>query len=704
MPSSEDSNKALNDAAAEVVQILVQAMKTKGQMGQLSMAMEMANIMSATKISPVLLSAAMELKEHCDPVSRLSFVSMPIWTNIVMNDPHIKNHPLHVKAHNYITPANQVSLSSPSSQLSALVGIVDGTAQPPALPAAKLKLKPKPVPKKKPAKLSLEGDGIEVVDGAQAVTKDGALTKVIPTIGELESQLVVIRGKGKVREKITVLPADVDAHAGKDVAPTDVPLRQKPQPNSKDLEGRRDLESQDVTVRRKGKGKEVVPLEHVAEGLGHGRPQKRHRDASSSRPPTKRNIASSRPPATDEAGPTCMPRVDESGPPTPDTVRTHTGKQHKSVNHSSMPMEEVEVGQTEHVQAKTKTTARRELEPPCTTCLIKFVTDIEHRCQLSVAKDLELALCLELAPGLVLFRPADHAPDDDEDMLLSDDSAAAPTDPPPTMSVPAIATISLVPSSSPLPKSSQTLKWRVLPPPETQRSPVMSDTMDIDLSGDAVVKELEAMTLKMGDSASPVEKNHGLQAVINSLKTELTELCARHTASTLLILNMNVRLAEQETSIQNLEAMRDELTALQQDVKDMQVESHSREEQLRTPKAKLAEQAHSTSILQEAYESLRQCVMPNVSIPPAFSNTMFLPIPSYSTPYSQGFSAGQAQAMEHLYTNITPGPSTAAGMSVAHAASSSGQNGVAGSSTNQNASSSHLRRVFSESASGTGPL
>ncbi|KAG1852092.1 hypothetical protein DFJ58DRAFT_841955 [Suillus subalutaceus] len=232
----------------------------------------------------------------------------------------------------------------------------------------------------------------------------------------------------------------------------------------------------------------------------------------------------------------------------------------------------------------------------------------------------------------------------------------------------------------------------------------MSDTMDIDLSGDAVVKELEAMTLKMGDSASPVEKNHGLQVVINSLKTELTELCARHTASMLLISNMNVCLAKQETNIQNLEAMHDELTALQQDVKDMQVESHSREEQLWTTEAKLAEQPHSTSILQEAYESLRQRVMPNVSIPPAFSNTMFLPIPSYSTPYSQGFSAGQAQAMERLYTNITPGPSTAAGMSLAHAAGSSGQNGVAGSSTNQNAGSSHLRQVFSESASGTGPL
>ncbi|KAG1852094.1 hypothetical protein DFJ58DRAFT_728642 [Suillus subalutaceus] len=440
MPSSEVSNKALNDAATEVVQILAQAMKTKGRMGQLSMAMEMANIMSpvfttygqsATKISPVLLSAAMELKEHCDPVSGLSFVSVPIWTNIVMNDPHIKNHPLHVKARNYITPANQVSPSSPSSQLSALFQ------------------------KRSRRVLSLEGDGIEVVDGAQVVTKDGALTKVIPTIGELELQPVVIRGKGKVREKITVPPADVDTHAGKDVAPTDVPLRQKPQPKSKDLEGCRDLELQDVTVRRKGKGKEVVQPEHVAEGLGHGRPQKRHRDAGPSRPPTKRNIASSRPPATDEAGPTRTPRVDESGPPTSDTVRTHTGKRHKSDNHSSMPMEEVEVGRTERVQAKTKvltedigaTTAGRELEPPCTTCLIKFVTDIERQCtlisinsgQLSVAKDLEWALCLELAPGSVLFRPTDHAPDDDED-----DSASAPTDPLPTMSVPAIATISPV--------------------------------------------------------------------------------------------------------------------------------------------------------------------------------------------------------------------------------------------------------------------
>ncbi|KAG1854868.1 hypothetical protein F4604DRAFT_1685872 [Suillus subluteus] len=257
MPSSEVSNKALNDAATEVVQILVQAMKMKGQMGQLSMAMEMANIMSLQYLQ---LIVAMELKEHCDPVSHQSFVSVPIWTNIVMNDPCIKNHPLHVKARDYTTPANQVLPSSPSSQLSALVGIVNGMAQPLALPAAKLKPKLKPVPKKKPAELSLEGDRIEFMDGAQAVTKDGAPTKVIPTIVDLESQLVVIRGKGKVREKITVPSVDVDAHAGKDVAPTDVNLRQKPKPKSKDLEGHRDSESQDVTVRRKGKGKEVVPL------------------------------------------------------------------------------------------------------------------------------------------------------------------------------------------------------------------------------------------------------------------------------------------------------------------------------------------------------------------------------------------------------------------------------------------------------------
>ncbi|KAG1853107.1 hypothetical protein F4604DRAFT_1933389 [Suillus subluteus] len=198
MPSSEVSNKALNDAAAEVVQILARAMKTKGRTGQLSMAMEMANIMSpvfttygqsATKISPVLLSAAMELKEHCNPVSRQSFVSVPIWTNILMDDLRIKNHPLYVKACDYITPANQVSLSSLSSQLSALVGIVNSKAQPPALPAAKLKPKPKPVPKKKPAELSLEGDGIEFVDGAQAVTRDGALAKVIPVTNDACLQL-----------------------------------------------------------------------------------------------------------------------------------------------------------------------------------------------------------------------------------------------------------------------------------------------------------------------------------------------------------------------------------------------------------------------------------------------------------------------------------------------------------------------------------
>ncbi|KAG1838400.1 hypothetical protein F4604DRAFT_1691692 [Suillus subluteus] len=116
---------------------------------------------------------------------------------------------------------------------------------------------------------------------------------------------------------------------------------------------------------------------------------------------------------------------------------------------------------------------------------------------------------------------------------------------------------------------------------------------------------------------------------------------------------MNVHLAKQEINIQNLEGMRNELIALQQDVKDMQAESCSHEEQLQTPQAKLAEK-------HIPYPSCRKLMSPfgNVSCP------------------------------------IT---------SLAYATGSSGQNGVAGSSTNQNASSSQLRQVFSESASGTGP-
>ncbi|KAG0691602.1 hypothetical protein DFH29DRAFT_1010670 [Suillus ampliporus] len=96
MPSAETSNKALSNAAAQVIQILAGAVKLKeGHPEHLRLAVQMGEIMSpvfathgisATVVSPILLSAAMEMLEHLDP-TRQRFVTAPVWANIRADDP-----------------------------------------------------------------------------------------------------------------------------------------------------------------------------------------------------------------------------------------------------------------------------------------------------------------------------------------------------------------------------------------------------------------------------------------------------------------------------------------------------------------------------------------------------------------------------------------------------------------------------------------
>ncbi|KAG1720017.1 hypothetical protein EDB19DRAFT_1966659 [Suillus lakei] len=160
MPSAETSNKAVNHAAAQVIQVLAGAVKLRdGNLEHLWLAVQMGEIMSpvfathaisATVVPPVLLSAAMEVLEHLDP-TRQWFVSVPVWENITANDPRIQQHPLKDKAR-----AIFVSRLVPSTSAAGVTKSVPGPG--PSRP------KPKPALKKKLVEGKADkGKGKEVV-------------------------------------------------------------------------------------------------------------------------------------------------------------------------------------------------------------------------------------------------------------------------------------------------------------------------------------------------------------------------------------------------------------------------------------------------------------------------------------------------------------------------------------------------------------
>ncbi|KAG1801907.1 hypothetical protein EV424DRAFT_1545307 [Suillus variegatus] len=119
---------------------------------------------SVSMIPPLLLLAAMELHDHLDPSTRQSFLSVPVWHNIVVNDPRIWNHPLHRKALKFIESSNQSVLSPPPVHAAEHV-ILDALADPPVGSIPKPKVKPM---RKKTLKVvdSSDSDGIEIIDHA----------------------------------------------------------------------------------------------------------------------------------------------------------------------------------------------------------------------------------------------------------------------------------------------------------------------------------------------------------------------------------------------------------------------------------------------------------------------------------------------------------------------------------------------------------
>ncbi|KAG2119464.1 uncharacterized protein F5147DRAFT_647422 [Suillus discolor] len=182
-----------------------------------------------------------------------------------------------------------------------------------------------------------------------------------------------------------------------------------------------------------------------------------------------------------------------------------------------------------------------------------------------------------------------------------------------------------------------------MPPPRpTQSPPSFAKDMVIDVSGDTVARDLQAMTLE-------------------------------------------------DTDIRAMEKMCAEIAILQEEVKALHAKPQTREGQIRSTESMLTAQGNRTAVLMNAYESIRQRVVPSPPVP-HFNNAVFFPPTGHTVPYSQGMSAGQAQAMERLYFNFTPGPSTIAGASIPSIAA-----------TRAGPSGSQINQPSSESASGKGP-
>ncbi|KAG2114220.1 uncharacterized protein F5147DRAFT_770217 [Suillus discolor] len=202
-----------------------------------------------------------------------------------------------------------------------------------------------------------------------------------------------------------------------------------------------------------------------------------------------------------------------------------------------------------------------------------------------------------------------------------------------------------------------------LPPRHVQPPPSHTELMDIDVQADTVVKDLQAMTLDAAKDLVLVLKSHeDMYNTIHNLHNQVVELCARNAAAADSLEALNVRVAAQDAKMCSMETLHADVAMLQDQICTLQAESRTHENQLRAADVKLASQGSTTAVLQDAYEALRQFLIPTPSIPPHYNNTVFFPAShQHQVSYNQSLSVGQAQAMERLYFNFTPGPSMATG-------------------------------------------
>ncbi|KAG1871352.1 hypothetical protein DFJ58DRAFT_837304 [Suillus subalutaceus] len=192
----------------------------------------------------------------------------------------------------------------------------------------------------------------------------------------------------------------------------------------------------------------------------------------------------------------------------------------------------------------------------------------------------------------------------------------------------------------------------ILNPP----SDSLLDHMEVDMLGDSMLNELQAMTLEVRqDSTAMRAKSTGLQDTVNHLRSKLDKLEARNLVTTDLVKVMNKRIANQELDIVAMEALCTELSDLHQQVKVLQDDGATHDQQLRRAEEQLARQERTTGLLQDSYNALCQRIMaPNQSFATTpFPNGVFLTnIPTAATKAVIPLSVAQTQALEALYLNM----------------------------------------------------
>ncbi|KAG2079942.1 uncharacterized protein F5147DRAFT_784639 [Suillus discolor] len=163
-----------------------------------------------------------------------------------------------------------------------------------------------------------------------------------------------------------------------------------------------------------------------------------------------------------------------------------------------------------------------------------------------------------------------------------------------------------------------------LPPRPTQSPPSFAADIKIDVFSDTVARDFQAMTLEVKlDSVLPLVV---VQNTINDLQTQVADIRTRNTKMAELVQIMNAHLAAQDTDIRAMEKMCAEIAILQEEVKALHAKSQTHEGQIRSTDSMLTAQGHRTAVLMDAYESIRQCVVPNPPIP-HFNNAVFFPPP-----------------------------------------------------------------------------
>ncbi|KAG1872222.1 hypothetical protein F4604DRAFT_1925834 [Suillus subluteus] len=256
-----------------------------------------------------------------------------------------------------------------------------------------------------------------------------------------------------------------------------------------------------------------------------------------------------------------------------------------------------------------------------------------------------------------------------EDMLESDDAISGPA-----LVVHSVPPIMILATDRSSLEPAQVSSSLILNP----LSDSLLDHMEVDMLGDSMLHELQAMTLEVRqDSAAMHAKSSGLQDTVNHLRSEVNKLEARHLATADLVTEMNQCLAVQEIDI----------------LKVLQEDAATCDQQLQRAEEQLARQEHTTGLLQDGYNALRQCVMaPNQSFAATpFPNGVFLTNVPYSSNQSViPLSVAQTQALEALYLNMPTSASGLGGSFLGNVAGGSQTNSVVGTNV---AGSSQMNSV-----------